>query len=185
MIAPNAGPRGTAWNEPSARLHERSILHSEIHPHPNAKLLDQFFSTLALGEATTAGLFYDESARVDIPAIGLRGLSAAEARLLWRVALNDARDLHVQYAVTSADDSGGEVVWIARYTWQPTGRIVTQRLRGRFRIKGARIVEEVEQFSLWGCAQMAFGTRGWFGGWNPFLRSRIRRLVRERLARGG
>ena len=182
MIAPDPTRRGTAWNAPGARLYERSILHSELAPHPNARVLDQFFSAVALGEAAMAGRFYADDARIDLPPIGLRDLPARDARRLWQVLLSDARDLHVQYAVMRADDHGGEVAWIARYTWPPTGRLVTQRLRGQYEFRAGRIVWQSEGFSLWDCARMALGSRGLLGGWNPLLRARLRRMVRNCIA---
>ncbi|WP_085316414.1 nuclear transport factor 2 family protein [Derxia lacustris] len=184
-MAPNASDPGRAWQEPGARLYRRSILHSEIEPHPNARLLDQFFGALALGEAAAAGMFYAADARISVPALELRDLGADAARRLWRLLLEDASDLHVQYAVVHADEHGGEVVWIARYTWRPTGRIVTQRLHGRFQIRAGRITAETEQFSLWACARMALGWRGALGGWSPLLRIRICLLLSQRLTRRG
>lgn len=140
--------------------------------HPNRLLLDRFYCAFNERDWNTMGECYAPSATFTDPVFGR--LDAEGARAMWRMLLTRAQDLEIEHHVRVADDTHGEVDWIARYTFGRTGRRVENRVLARFEFSQGRIVRHVDHFDLWAWAGQAFGPLGWMLGWTGFMRCRIR-----------
>ena len=89
----------------------------------------------------------------------------------------------MELAEHQAEGEQGSARWIARYTFGPTGRRVTNDIRASFRFREGLIVEHTDRFSFYRWARQALGPMGLFLGWAPPLRLALRRRALEDLAK--
>jgi len=108
-------------------------------------------------------------------------LNAAEAGAMWSLLCARATDLEVSFSDVSADEEEGRTRWEARYTFEQTGRAVHNRVEASFRFHEGLIVRHEDRFSLWDWSRQALGPVGWWLGWSPLLRKRIRVMARRSL----
>lgn len=138
----------------------------------------RFFDAFMLGDHHTMGQLYAPDATFSDPIFPL--LSAEEARLMWRMLLERARDFSVSSSVDEGPD-GARAVWVARYTYGT--RPVRNRVYTEMVIAAGKIVRQVDRFSFWRWSRQALGWKGWLLGWTPWLRNRVRAQAAESLRR--
>ncbi|HET9043130.1 MAG TPA: hypothetical protein VFN70_08290, partial [Burkholderiales bacterium] len=63
----------------------------------------------------------------------------------------------------------------------PTGRRVHNVIDATFEFRDGLIVRHVDRFSFWRWARQALGATGWFLGWTPLVRDRVRSEARRGL----
>ena len=127
-----------------------------------------------------AGL-YASDARFEDPVFG--PLTGDEAGNMWRMLTSRSKDLRVELAENHAQEERGSARWIARYTFGPTGRRVTNDIRASFRFRDGLIIEHTDRFSFYRWARQALGPMGLLLGWAPPLRLALRRRALEDLAK--
>ena len=124
---------------------------------------------------------YAPDARFEDPVFG--PLTGDEAGDMWRLLTSRSEDLRVELAQNETAGDRGSARWIARYTFGPTGRRVTNDIRASFRFRDGLIAEHTDRFSFYRWARQALGPLGVFLGWAPPLRLALRRRALEDLAK--
>jgi ketosteroid isomerase-like protein len=141
--------------------------------HPNAELIDRFYTAFARRDADAMVACYASDVVFSDPAFGeLRG---ARAGAMWRMLCERGKDLRVEHRVLDADDAGGRAHWDAWYSFSKTGRSVHNVVEARFRIREGKIVEHRDAFGFWRWSRQALGPAGLLLGWTPVLQSAVRR----------
>jgi ketosteroid isomerase-like protein len=145
----------------------------------NDELIRSLYGAMDRHDGEAMARLYASDGRFRDPVFG--ELSGAEAGDMWRMLTGRAEDLTVELAAHSAEGDVGEARWIARYTFTPTGRPVTNDIRARFQFRDGLIVDHVDTFSFWRWARQALGPAGVVLGLPP-LSWLIRRRPRRDLA---
>lgn len=147
-------------------------------------LLARFFGALAARDAARLAGCYHPLATYSSPLFpDLRGALPA---LMWRLALDRAPDLRIDWDVAFADPRKAQVKWTARWRQGTTERRLA--VASTLSIWDGRIVRHVDEFRFPSFAAQALGVRGRLLGWNAAWRRRLQRRVRaglEQAARAG
>ena len=101
-------------------------------------------------------------------------LNGPEIGAMWTMLCERAKDLEIRLVEASSDGDTGRARWEADYPFSQTGRVVHNRIRATFRFHKGRIVDHLDEFSLWRWAGMALGPKGTLLGWAPPVRAAIR-----------
>jgi ketosteroid isomerase-like protein len=148
--------------------------------HPNADLIDLFYTALGARDGVAMAACYAPGALFEDPAFGK--LDSDDAGAMWRMLTSRARDLAVDVSEITADGRSGSARWVARYTFTETGRPVVNDVHASFRFADGRIVEHHDRFDWWRWARQALGWPGLLLGWNPLFHNVVRNKARGTLA---
>ncbi len=140
--------------------------------HPNAELINRFYSAFAKRDAATMGACYHDAVHFTDPVFG--DLHGSDARAMWEMLCARGRDLVLDFCEVHADEARGGAQWTARYTFSKTRRIVVNHITASFEFRDGLIVRHHDQFSLYRWARQALGPLGWLFGWTGMLQSRVR-----------
>ena len=149
--------------------------------HPNADLINRFYSAFAEGDHATMASLYADDAVFEDPVFGQ--LDADGVRAMWRMFCTSGNDIDLSFADVRADDVSGSARWEARYKFPKTGRDVHNKISARFAFRDGLIVRHEDSFNLYRWARMALGPVGTILGWSPIVQSNVRGQARSQLAR--
>jgi ketosteroid isomerase-like protein len=147
----------------------------------NREVIRRLYEAMDAHDGDAMAACYAPDASFEDPVFGQ--LSGAEAGNMWRMLTSRSKDLRVELAEHEAEGERGSARWIARYTFTPTGRRVTNDIRASFHFRDGLIVEHVDRFSFYRWARQALGPMGILLGWAPPLRLALRRRALEDLER--
>ena len=147
----------------------------------NARLIERLYSALGRRDGEAMAACYLPGGRFRDPAFG--ELTGEQAGDMWRLLTGRSGDLAVELAELEVDGDRGKARWIARYTFTPTGRTVTNEGLASFRFHRGLISEHEDRFSFWRWSRQALGPVGALLGWSPLLRLAVRRRARRDLGR--
>jgi ketosteroid isomerase-like protein len=141
--------------------------------HPHEQLIRDFYAAFARRDAEgMAACYHPEVFFSDTVFPALRGDEAGD---MWRMLVARGADLVVTLDSASADDSGGQAQWTARYTFSKTGRKVVNVISALFAFRDGKIVRHHDSFPFWRWASQALGPAGAALGWFPPLKWKIRK----------
>jgi ketosteroid isomerase-like protein len=147
--------------------------------HPNADLLQRFYTAFAARDGATMAAAYTPDATFSDPAFV--DLKDGEPGAMWRMLTGRAQDLEVQLLEHDADDERGTAHWVADYTFGGSGRHVHNDVHSTFRFRDGLIAEHHDAFDLWAWSRQALGTPGVLLGWSPVLKRKVRAEARSGL----
>ena len=148
--------------------------------HPNAALLERFYSAFGARDGATMAASYTPDAVFSDPVFGeLRGDQPGQ---MWVMLTGRARDLSIQLVEHEAGDERGSARWLADYTFAATGRKVHNDVRAEFRFRDGLIAEHRDAFSFFAWSRQALGPAGLALGWTPLLQRKVRRQALAGLA---
>lgn len=149
-------------------------------PHPNAELIERFYSAFQRLDAEAMAACYAADIRFSDPVFtDLKGAMAGD---MWRMLCSRAEDFSLSFDQVQADDRQGSARWLASYLFSQTGNRVVNRIEARFVFEDGLIVEHRDQFDLWRWARQALGAKGLLLGWAPPVQAAIRRQAAKGLA---
>lgn len=149
--------------------------------HPNAALIERFYTSFAAGDAAGMKACYHPEIVFTDPAFG--DLHGPEAGAMWAMLLARATDLQVEFSSVEADDQRGRAHWDARYTFGQTGRKVLNQIDAEFEFRDGLIIRHIDRFSMWKWARQALGPAGLALGWTPLVANKVRATARKSLER--
>ena len=149
--------------------------------HPNAQLIETFYSAFQRLDAETMVSCYADSIRFSDPVFPR--LQGKEAGDMWRMLCAKAQDFELTFSDVQADATTGSAKWEAKYTFSATGRRVHNRISANFSFADGLIVTHADQFDFWKWSAMALGPMGALLGWTPFLRRKVQKQAAENLSR--
>lgn len=148
--------------------------------HPNAALIDRFYTAFARKDAAAMAACYHPEVEFSDPVFPhLRG---AEAGKMWDMLCARGADLRLTHTGVTADDRTGSAHWDAYYTFSATGRKVHNSIDARFELRDGLIVRHVDQFSFHRWARQALGPMGLLLGWTPLVKNKVRATAAKGLA---
>lgn len=153
--------------------------------HPNQTQLEKFYGAFAALDVDTMSTCYADSVEFQDEVFTLHGKPQVAG--MWRMLCEGVRargltDWKLVFSAVSADGKTGKAHWDATYRFSATGRMVLNRIDGRFTFndKGL-IVQHRDRFDFWRWSRQALGTPGLLLGWTPFLRGKVRRRASANL----
>jgi ketosteroid isomerase-like protein len=147
--------------------------------HPNAELLQRFYSAFDARDGATMAACYTPDAHFRDPVF--EDLHGPDPGRMWIMLTGRARDLRVELVEHEADDERGTARWLADYTFATTGRKVHNDVRATFAFRDNLIADHRDEFSFHGWARQALGPVGLLLGWTPPLQARVRAQARAGL----
>lgn len=148
--------------------------------HPNAELIQRFYSAFQNRDAETMARCYHPEVRFSDAVF--QNLQGEQARNMWRMLCASAQDLTITVDGVVADDQTGRAHWEATYSFSKTGRRVVNKIDARFEFKDGLILVHQDTFNLWTWAGMALGIPGKLFGWAPPMQNAIRAQAMKGLA---
>jgi ketosteroid isomerase-like protein len=146
--------------------------------HPNAELIERFYTSFQRRDAEGMIACYDSEVAFSDPVF--TQLKGARACAMWRMLTTRAKSLEITFDRVHADDETGGAHWEARYIFSATGRPVHNVIDAAFRFRDGKIVRHDDTFDLWRWARMALGPKGVLLGWLP----PVQRAIRANAAKG-
>lgn len=147
--------------------------------HPNAQLLETFYSAFAKRDAETMVSCYHPNIWFSDPVF--KDLRGPRAGAMWRMLCERATTLVVEYSGISADDKTGKAHWEAKYDFTQTGRKVHNVIDATFEFADGKIIRHADKFDLWRWAGMALGPKGKLLGWLPPIQGAIQKNAMKSL----
>ena len=145
------------------------------------KLIHTFYTSFREKNWRGMGECYLDEAFFYDPIFG--NLEGIRVRAMWEMLLNNAGDLELSYANVSGEGGYGSCDWTAVYTYGPTRRKVTNKVKAHFTFDGGRIAEHQDEYSLWRWSAQALGFQGLLFGWTSAAQGKIRKMARAGLDR--
>lgn len=144
--------------------------------HPNAELIQRFYTAFAVLDDAGMAACYAANARFEDEVFRLEGREqvAGMWRMLCTATRNKGRDAwSLEFSDVEADDHGGRALWQAHYRFSATGRLVHNIIRAEFEFRDGLIVAQRDRFDFWRWSRQALGAPGWLLGWSPLLRRKV------------
>lgn len=141
--------------------------------HPNAALIDRFYTAFAARDADAMVACYAPDVHFSDPVFP--DLHGERAGAMWKMLAGRAKDLKVVHSGVSADDDTGRAHWEADYTFSASGKLVHNVIDARFEFRDGKIVRHVDNFDLARWAGMALGLPGKLFGGFGFMQNGIRK----------
>lgn len=147
--------------------------------HPNAQLLNTFYSAFQRRDADTmASCYHPEAEFSDAAFVGLRHAGVTS---MWRMLCERGKDLTLEFNNVQADDRSGRAHWEARYTFSASGRKVHNIIDAEFEFRDGKILRHRDHFNFHRWSRQALGTPGLLLGWTPFLQKKVQAKARAGL----
>ena len=140
--------------------------------HPHEHLIDKFYAAFAQRDwQTMQTCYHPEVLFNDAVFVNLKG---KQARAMWHMLAENARDFSLEVNGIIADDRKGSAHWEARYTFSNTGRRVHNKIDAQFEFKDGLIHRHTDTFDFWRWSRMALGATGLLLGWGGMLQNKVR-----------
>ena len=149
--------------------------------HENAETIAAFYTAFQERDHAGMAACYHPDIHFSDPVF--TDLQGDEARAMWHMLCDQGADLRVTFSDVTADSDRGSAEWEARYTFRPTGRVVTNVISASFIFADGKIVQHVDDFDLWRWMRMALGTTGVMIGWSPPAKRKVRETGKRELDR--
>ena len=148
--------------------------------HPNAALLDSFYSAFSKRDGDAMAACYHPEARFSDPVFpDLRGEDIGR---MWKMLCERGKDLTLEYSGIEAGDTSGVAHWEADYTFSTTGRKVHNIIDARFTFTDGLIATHQDDFGFWRWSRQALGAPGLLLGWTPIVQNKVRAEAAKGLA---
>ncbi|MBC3881813.1 nuclear transport factor 2 family protein [Undibacterium sp. LX40W] len=149
--------------------------------HPNAKLIEQFYTSFQALDAESMSACYAENIEFSDPVF--THLSGSQAGDMWRMLCSRAQDFSLKFDGIDADDQRGRAHWVATYVFSQTGRTIVNDIHASFEFKDGKIVKHKDHFDLWKWARQALGIKGLLLGWSSFVQGKIQHQAQSSLTK--
>ena len=144
------------------------------------QLLHAFYTAFANNDAKAMTACYHPEVTFQDPAFGQ--LQGQRAHKMWEMLLSRSKgNLKVEFGGVHAEGETGRAQWTAHYPYGPKQRPVTNHVQARFKFKGGKIIEHIDNFDLWKWSRQALGPVGYLLGWSSLLRAKVQAEANARL----
>ena len=147
----------------------------------NIDIITNFYTAFSNQDAKGMVKYYADNVIFEDPAFGK--LKGEEAKNMWRMLCQNAKDLKVEFEVTGTDSNWVKVHWEAKYPFSKTGRFVHNKIDALIIIEDGLIVKHTDVFNLWQWSRQAMGISGLLLGWSSFFRAKMQKTTHELLSK--
>jgi ketosteroid isomerase-like protein len=147
--------------------------------HPNAKLLETFYTAFQNKDYQTMQNCYHQDATFSDEAF--KNLNSKEVQAMWQMLITRGKDLQLEFSNITADDLKGTAHWEATYTFSKTGNKVLNKIDANFTFKDGKIYTHIDTFNFHTWASQALGIIGTLLGWTSYLQNKVSATATEQL----
>jgi SnoaL-like protein len=140
-----------------------------------------FYTAFKRHDATGMNQFYHENLHFEDPAFGK--LSYLQTSSMWLMLCESAKDLEIDFSIVNTGEGYVETNWIAKYTFNKTGRFVENNIIAKMKISDGKIIEHIDNFNLHRWAKQAMGFQGWLLGGTSFFKNKLHQQTSYQLAK--
>jgi len=144
------------------------------------QVINHFYQGFAKGDWRAMGAAYAADVHFSDPVFELDG---DDARLMWRMLCEQAREFRASHEIVSASATSAHVRWQAWYRFSSTGRPVHNQIEARLQLANGLIVRHQDDFDFWRWSRQALGLPGMLLGWSPLLHNKVRKTAAASLQR--
>lgn len=148
--------------------------------HPNAELIERFYTAFANLDSATMAACYHPQATFRDPAFELEG---ERIGAMWTMLCQRAKEFELTFGEVEADQDRGSANWRAQYIFSATKRRVDNRIRASFEFEDGLIRHHVDEFDFHRWARQALGPIGTLFGWSGWLQKKVHQQATEQLDR--
>ena len=144
------------------------------------RLIERFFTAFQKLNAAEMNACYSDDVAFYDPMFEL--LKGEEAKAMWEMLCQNARDFSLQYdSIKNLDDGYYTCKWTASYTFSKTGRRVVNMCKAHMKIENGLITEHSDGWSIHKWSAQAFGLKGKLLGWAGFFRRKLKNTAKRNL----
>lgn len=144
----------------------------------NKKIIERFYSAFQRLDGETMASCHGPGAKFEDAIFKLEGDRIGS---MWKMFCKNGKDLKVTFSEIEATDSTGRAHWVAKYTFSPTGRKVTNRITAHFQFENGLIKTHQDLFGFWRWSIQALGLLGLLLGWSQAVRNRVQTIAYKNL----
>ncbi|NQV07539.1 nuclear transport factor 2 family protein [bacterium] len=141
-------------------------------------VIERLYQGLHDGDGEAMAACYTPDAKFQDPVFGI--LEGGKVGDMWRMLTEASSGTEVDLSDVEYEGPLGSANWLARYTFDPTGRRVVNHVQAAFLFRNGLIAEHADAFSFYSWSRQALGPTGLFFGWTPMAR----RSVQTRALKG-
>lgn len=135
------------------------------------QIITTFYTAFQNKDAEKMVSLYHDDIEFTDPAFGT--LKGEHAKNMWRMLLENSKDLSLEFSQVSADGNTGKAHWEAHYTFSQTGRKVLNKIDADFTFKEGKIIKHVDSFNLKTWAKQTLGFKGSLLGGTAFFKRKL------------
>ncbi|MCK0130748.1 nuclear transport factor 2 family protein [Flavobacteriaceae bacterium F08102] len=139
------------------------------------EIIISFYEAFANLDAEAMVSYYHDKIIFKDPAFGV--LKGERAKNMWRMLCHSQRgkNFKVNASRFIGSNQQGSAYWEAYYTFRKTGRKVHNKIDAVFAFEDGKIIQHIDQFSLYDWAKQAFGLKGVLLGKTRFFKTKLQR----------
>ncbi len=146
----------------------------------NSEIITSFYDAFARGDYKKMSSYYHDDLIFEDPAFGK--LNKEKASLMWQMLLSrKGSSPKINYSDVVANDSSGQVKWVAKYLYGPKKRLVINHIKASFKFENGLIIKHTDEFNLHRWSGQALGPVGYMLGWTSFMKNKIQKMANHRL----
>lgn len=148
----------------------------------NKQIVEKFYESFSRRDFQAMNECYSEDIVFSDPVFGF--LEGEEVRKMWEMLCKNAKDFSLTYTnITELDHEYLTCEWVAKYTFETTGRKIENRIKAFMRINDGKITEHSDAFRLSSWLAQAFGLKGKLFGWTNYMKRAVQKKARRSLDR--
>lgn len=147
--------------------------------HTNSALIERFYACFKKLDGNGMVECYHENIEFSDPVFPI--LRGAKAGSMWKMLCSQAKGFELTFNGIQSDETHGRAHWEARYVFSKSGRSVYNKIDASFQFKNRTIIQHHDSFNFWKWSFMALGPVGFFLGWSPLLKNKVRRQAASNL----
>lgn len=146
----------------------------------NTELIEKFYTSFTASDAKGMTECYHKDITFKDEVFGtLRGDRACK---MWEMLISGAKEpVKISFSNVEAKAESASANWRAEYFYGEKKRKVINNVQANFKFKDGKIIEHIDTFDLWNWTKQALGPVGYLIGWTPFMKSKIRKMTKEKL----
>ncbi|MBX2844514.1 MAG: nuclear transport factor 2 family protein [Flammeovirgaceae bacterium] len=148
----------------------------------NKQLIEEFYSAFQQLDAERMAAFYHTNVQFEDPAFGK--LEGEQVGNMWRMLIERSKgNLEINFHDVEANEASGKAKWEAKYLFSKTNRKVHNKINASFQFKDVKIYRHIDYFNFWKWSGMALGPVGYFLGFTPLVKNKVRKTSLHLLAK--
>lgn len=144
-------------------------------------IIHRFYDAFQKADAQGMIACYHDDIIFCDPAFGV--LKGSDAKAMWTMLCQNARDLKIEYSNVQADNNKGTAHWEAWYTFSQTGRNVHNIIDAKFEFKDGKIIKHTDDFNLRNWAKQALSFKGFLLGGTAFFQKKLQEQTQKSLSK--
>ncbi|WP_020532146.1 nuclear transport factor 2 family protein [Flexithrix dorotheae] len=148
----------------------------------NKQLIEEFYTAFQKLDAERMTACYHENIQFEDPAFGT--LKGEQVGNMWRMLIERSEgNLEITFHDVEASETTGKAHWEAKYLFSKTNRKVHNKIKASFQFKDGKIYRHTDYFNFWKWSGMALGPIGYFLGFTPLVKNKVRKTSLHLLAK--